>query len=194
VLDRICGRVVRLAFDDVNTDVIAPNEFRAQLKEGDHTLAALRPHVFRDIRPGLDGFVQPGDVFVVGKNFGAGSHREEAVRIFQVWGVQAVVTESTARIWFRNAIAAGLPAFEVPDATKLFGEGDQIEIDMGAWRVRNLTSGAVDQPVPSFPPTVMRILSAGGIMPLLKERLRAETGATAAGQEKDFTLTGARSR
>ena len=90
MLDRIQGRVVRLAFDDVNTDVIAPNEFRAQLKENDHTLAALRPHVFRTIRPGLDGFVQPGDVFVVGKNFGAGSHREEAVRIFQVWGVQAV--------------------------------------------------------------------------------------------------------
>ena len=35
------GRVVRLPFDDVNTDVIVPNEFRAQLKEGDHTLAAL---------------------------------------------------------------------------------------------------------------------------------------------------------
>jgi 3-isopropylmalate/(R)-2-methylmalate dehydratase small subunit len=169
------GRVVRLPFDDVNTDVIVPNEFRAQLKEGDHTLAALRPHVFRDLRPGLDAFVQPGDIFVVGKNFGAGSHREEAVRIFQVWGVQAVVTESAARIWFRNAIAAGLPTFEMPGATSLFREGDQIEIDLQQWRIRNLTTGATEQPISSFPPTVMRILSAAGILPLLKRRLDEES-------------------
>jgi 3-isopropylmalate/(R)-2-methylmalate dehydratase small subunit len=174
LLENMRGRVVRLAFDDVNTDVICPNEFRAQLKEGDHTLAALRPHVFRDLRPGLDAFVQPGDIFVVGKNFGGGSHREEAVRIFQVWGVQAVVTESAARIWFRNAIAAGFPVFELPGATGMFGEGDQIEIDLAAWRVRNLTTKAADQAIASFPPTVMRILSAGGILPLLKQRLEEE--------------------
>jgi 3-isopropylmalate/(R)-2-methylmalate dehydratase small subunit len=176
VLDRIRGRVVRLAFDDVNTDVIAPNEFRAQLKEGDHTLAALRPHVFRDLRPGLDQFVQPGDVFVVGKNFGAGSHREEAVRIFQVWGVQAVITESAARIWFRNAIAAGFPAFEMPDATKLLDEGDQVEIDLNSWQIKNVNTGA-SRSIPPFPPTVMRMLSAGGMLALLKQRLEEEKGA-----------------
>jgi 3-isopropylmalate/(R)-2-methylmalate dehydratase small subunit len=176
MLDSMRGRVVRLPFHDVNTDVIAPNEFRAQLKEGDRTLAALRPHVFRDLRPGLDQFVQAGDIFVVGRNFGAGSHREEAVTIFQVWGVQAVVTESAARIWFRNAIAAGLPVFEMPGATEVFGEGDQIEIDLLEWRIRNLTTKRTDQSIASFPPTVMRILSAGGILPLLKRRLDEETG------------------
>lgn len=174
MLERMRGRVVRLAFDDVNTDVIAPNEFRAQLKEGDHTLAALRPHVFRDLRPGLDQFVHAGDIFVVGKNFGGGSHREEAVRIFQVWGVQAVVTESAARTWFRNAIAVGLPVFELPNATRLFSEGDEIEIDPQAWRIRNLTTNAADEAIPSFPPTVMRILSAGGMLPLIKRRLDEE--------------------
>jgi 3-isopropylmalate/(R)-2-methylmalate dehydratase small subunit len=172
LLDRIQGRVVRLAFNDVNTDVIAPNEFRALLKENDHTLAALRPHVFRTIRPGLDGFVQPGDIFVVGKNFGAGSHREEAVRIFQVWGVQAVVTESAARLWFRNAIAAGLPVFELANATNIFSEGDQIEIDLQQWRVRNIDRMDAGHKVASFPPTVMRILTAGGILPLLRQRLQ----------------------
>jgi 3-isopropylmalate/(R)-2-methylmalate dehydratase small subunit len=172
----MCGRVVRLPFDDVNTDVIAPSEFRALLTEGDHTLAALRPHVFRDIRPGLDQFVEAGDIFVVGRNFGAGSHREEAVRIFQAWGVQAVVTESAARIWIRNAIAAGLPVFELPNATRLFDEGDQIEIDACQWQIRNLTANAAGVSIASFPPTVMRILSAGGILPLIKRRLDEEAG------------------
>jgi 3-isopropylmalate/(R)-2-methylmalate dehydratase small subunit len=178
MLDHMRGRVVRLPFHDVNTDVIAPNEFRALLREGDRKLEALRPHVFRDLRPGLDQFVQPGDIFVVGRNFGAGSHREEAVTIFQVWGVQAVVTESAARIWFRNAIAAGLPVFELPGATELFREGDQIEIDLQAWRIRNPTTNGPDRSISRFPPTVMRILAAGGILPLLKRRLDEEADAS----------------
>jgi 3-isopropylmalate/(R)-2-methylmalate dehydratase small subunit len=171
------GRVVRLAFDDVNTDVIAPSEFRMLIKENDRMLTALRPHVMRDLRPGLDEFVRAGDVFVVGKNFGSGSHREEAVRIFQVWGVRAVVTESAARLWFRNAIAAGLPVFELQNATKLFGEGEQIEIDMRDWQIRNLSQGGDGHPVAPFPQTVMNILDAGGILPLLKNRLESDSRA-----------------
>jgi 3-isopropylmalate/(R)-2-methylmalate dehydratase small subunit len=171
--DKLTGRVVRLPFDDVNTDIIAPGEFRMQVADDDHNLTALRPHVFRAIRPGLNDHVRSGDIFVVGKNFGCGSHREPAVQIFKVWGVQAVVTESAARIWFRNAIAAGVPVFEVKNATKLFSEGQNIEIDMLTWRIRNLDSGA-EEPIASFPETVMNILSAGGILSLLKTRVETQ--------------------
>ena len=167
------GRVVRLAFNDVNTDIIAPGEYRLQVADNDHQLTALRPHVFRAIRPGLDAFVQPGDIFVVGKNFGAGSHREPAVQIFNVWGVQAVIAESAARIWFRNAIAAGLPVFELADATKHFNEGDEAEIDTVSWKIRN-TGRETSHDVPSFPPTVERILDAGGILPLLRQRVEEQ--------------------
>jgi 3-isopropylmalate/(R)-2-methylmalate dehydratase small subunit len=177
MLDHIRGRVINLPFDDVNTDVIAPGEFRALLKENDRELTALRQHVMRDLRPGLNETVQSGDIFVVGKNFGSGSHREEAVRIFPVWGVQAIVTESAARLWFRNAIAAGLPVFELENATSLFGEGDDIEIDLQDWKIRNLSRNAEGHAVPQFPQTVMRILAAGGILPLLKDRIDKEQPA-----------------
>ena len=171
--DVIKGRVVRLAFHDVNTDIIAPGEFRLQVADNDHELTALRPHVFRAIRPNLDAFVRPGDIFVVGKNFGAGSHREPAVQIFKVWGVQAIIAESAARIWFRNAIAAGLPVFELENATKLFDEGDEAEIDTGKWLIRNRAKG-VECTVPAFPPTVTRIIEAGGILALLKARVEEQ--------------------
>jgi 3-isopropylmalate/(R)-2-methylmalate dehydratase small subunit len=171
---KISGRVIRLPFNDVNTDVIAPGEYRANVEDDDHLLTALRPHVFEAIRRGLDDVVQPGDVFVVGKNFGCGSHREPAVQIFKVWGVQAVVVESAARIWFRNAIAAGLPVFELKGATNLFNENDQIEIDMTEWQIRNLTSESPLYPVARFPQTVARILDAGGILALLKQRVDAQ--------------------
>src|SRR6267142_2314562 len=101
MLQMIRGRVVRIALDDVNTDVITPTEYRYAQPDGDKELKLLRPHVMEAIRPGFDDYVKPGDVFVVGKNFGCGSHREPAVQIFKVWGVQAMVVETAARIWFR---------------------------------------------------------------------------------------------
>jgi 3-isopropylmalate/(R)-2-methylmalate dehydratase small subunit len=167
------GRVIRMPFDDVSTDVIAPSAYRAKGGE-DRELTELRPHVMAALRPGLDEIVKPGDIFVMGKNYGLGSHRETAVTIFHVWGVQAVVTESAARIWFRNSIAKALPVFQLKDALKLFEEGDQMEIDMNKWSISNLSKKAPANPIEPFPPTVMRIMDAGGMMPLLKQRVEAE--------------------
>jgi 3-isopropylmalate/(R)-2-methylmalate dehydratase small subunit len=177
MLENMRGRVVRIAVDDISTDVIAPSQYRGAVADNDPNLTVLRPHVLEAVRTGLDEHVRPGDIFVCGKNFGLGSHREPAVQIFKVWGVQAVVTESAARIWFRNALAAGLPAFELEDATKLFAEDDEIEIDVGNWRVSNLTR-TDNAALSPFPPTVMRILEAGGIMQLLKQRVEAEMSAS----------------
>jgi 3-isopropylmalate/(R)-2-methylmalate dehydratase small subunit len=102
------------------------------------------------------------------------------VRIFKVWGVQAIVADSAARIWFRNAIAFGLPVFQLKDATKLFDEGDQIEIDLKRWCIRNPKNAGAEHRIPEFPPTVMNILDSGGIMQLLKKRADAELGTAAA--------------
>ena len=89
-------------------------------------------------------------------------------------GPLAVVAESASRIWFRNAIAAGLPVFQLENATRIFGEGDEIEIDMKAWSLRNASQNGEPHAVSPFPPTVLRILDAGGIMPLLKQRIDAQ--------------------
>ena len=168
----ISGRVIRLPFNDVSTDVIAPTHFKSTTSE-DRELSALRPHAMGAIRPGLDDVVRPGDIFVCGRNFALGSHRESAVRIFKVWQVQAVVAESAARIWFRNSIASGLPVFQLKDALSLFDEGDQMEIDTQNWRISNATRNETF-PINKFPPTVMEILDAGGIMNMLKSKVDAE--------------------
>ena len=177
--DSIRGRVIKMPFDDVSTDVIAPNRYRATSGE-DRELTALRPWIMGALRPGLNDVVKPGDVFVVGRNFGLGSHRETAVRIFKIWGVQAIVADSAARLWFRNAIAGGLPVFQLKDATKLFEEGDQIEIDLKRWCIKNAKNAAAEHRISPFPPTVMSILDEGGIMQLLKKRSDAELGTATA--------------
>ncbi len=176
----IRGRVIKMPFNDVSTDVIAPNRYRATTGE-DREMKAQRPWVMGALRAGLDDIVKPGDIFVVGKNFGLGSHRETAVRIFQIWGVQAVVAESAARLWFRNSIAFGLPVFQLKGVLNLFEEGDEMEIDLKRWSIRNSKKSAEDHKISEFPPTVMNILNAGGTMQLLKKRIDAElAGKTAA--------------
>jgi 3-isopropylmalate/(R)-2-methylmalate dehydratase small subunit len=165
----IRGRVIKLAQNGIDTDVIAPGEWLLK-GFGDPNLETLRPHVFESIRPQLNEIVKPGDVFVVGRNFGAGSHREAAVQIFQIWGVQAVIGESLARLWFRNAIAAGFPAFQLPGVTQMFDEGETIEIDLAAWTVSNPARDAT-RSIRPFPPTVVRMLEAGGMIALLKQRI-----------------------
>ncbi len=163
----IRGRVIKMPFDDVSTDVIAPNRYRATSGE-DRELTALRPWIMGALRPGLNDIVKPGDIFVVGKNFGLGSHRETAVRIFHIWGVQAIVAESAARLWFRNAIAAALPVFQLKGVMNLFEEGDQMEIDLRKWCIRNTKTPSAEHRINAFPPTVMNILDEGGILKLLK--------------------------
>jgi 3-isopropylmalate/(R)-2-methylmalate dehydratase small subunit len=167
------GRVIRMPFHDVSTDVITPTHFKSNAGE-DRELTTLRPHAMGAIRPGLNDIVKPGDIFVCGSNWALGSHRETAVRIFKVWGVQAVVAESAARIWFRNSIAHGFPVFQLKNALELFDEGDQMEIDTRQWRISNL-SRKQSHAVNPFPPTVMDILNAGGIMNLLKSQVDSET-------------------
>lgn len=168
----IRGRVIKLDRDNIDTDVIAP-AYWLRLSAGEKNLETLLPHAFEAIRPDLYQTVRSGDVFVVGRNFGAGSHREQAVLILKQWGVQAVVGESLARIYFRNAIGAGLPAFNLPGVTEMFADGEDIEIDMENWKITNRDRGERRDLQP-FPPTVLRILAAGGIPALVKSRIEQQ--------------------
>ena len=58
-------------------------------------------------------FVQPGEtktpyqIVIAGRNYGCGSSREHAPIALGAAGVQAVVAESFARIFFRNCVATG---------------------------------------------------------------------------------------
>jgi len=54
--------------------------------------------------------VKLGEIIVAGRNFGCGSSRETAPAALKALGIGAVVAESFARIFYRNAIAIGLPA------------------------------------------------------------------------------------
>ena len=151
--------------DNVDTDVIIPARYLNV-----STPEELARHCMEGIDPGFASTVQPGDMIVGGENFGCGSSREHAPLAIKGAGVACIVAKSFARIFYRNAINIGLPILECPAAVNDAEAGHQLEIDLEAGQVRNLTTGRVCQAKP-YPPFVMAIINAGGLVPYTRRRI-----------------------
>jgi 3-isopropylmalate/(R)-2-methylmalate dehydratase small subunit len=143
--------------DDISTDHIAPGRLfhlRTNMPE-------LAKHVLEDARPEFAAGMAAGDFVVGGRNFGLGSSREHAPRIIKLAGVSAVLAQSFARIFFRNAINVGLPVLQCD--TRGIADQDELQVDLGAGEVLDLTSGVVIPFVP-LPPVMVTILGDGGLV------------------------------
>jgi len=161
----IKGRVWKFK-DDVDTDQIIPARYLVTTDPKE-----LAKHVMEDADPTFPSKVKEGDIIVAGKNFGCGSSREHAPLAIKGAGVSAVVAESFARIFFRNAINLGLLIIESPDAAREAEEGDELEIDINQGIIRNLTKGK-EYKIKPLPENLQAILKAGGLMEYAKERLK----------------------
>jgi 3-isopropylmalate/(R)-2-methylmalate dehydratase small subunit len=129
-------------------------------------LAELAKHTLEDLRPEFPSSVKLGDVIVAGKNFGAGSSREHAPTVIKMLGVSAIVAESFARIFYRNAINIGLPLL-ICDTSSI-KDGDLIEVDLQGSTVRDLTNG-VEMRFKPLSEEMLKILSEGGIVNYVKK-------------------------
>jgi len=148
--------------DSISTDHIAPGRYfhlRTNLPE-------LAKHVLEDANPDFASRMAPGDFVVAGRNFGLGSSREHAPRIIRIAGVNAVLAQSFARIFFRNSINVGLPVLEID--TSGIEQGDELEIDLGAGTVRNVTRNETLAFAP-LPPVMVNILDDGGLVEHFKK-------------------------
>jgi 3-isopropylmalate/(R)-2-methylmalate dehydratase small subunit len=151
------GRVHRLP-DDVDTDQILPGEFLTTVPNEE-----LGEYALRGYDPEFAARIEDGDVLVAGTNFGLGSSRESAPVALRNAGVGAIVAESFARIFYRNAINVGLPIAVVPGISDHVSDGDTLRVDVARGEVENLTTGESFDTDP-LPPDLLEILEAGGLV------------------------------
>ena len=153
--------------DNVDTDVIIPARYLTA-----HDEATLAAHAMEDLDPTFASEVKAGDVIVAGANFGCGSSREHAAIALKAAGVSGVVASSFARIFYRNAINMGLPILVSPEAVADASAGDDIELDVEAATVRNLTTGREFE-AERLPEFVLDIARAGGLVGWVREKVAA---------------------
>jgi 3-isopropylmalate/(R)-2-methylmalate dehydratase small subunit len=174
VQQRIEGRVWTLG-RDVDTDQIISGKYLTIIDPNE-----LKKHVFEIALPEFAAHAQAGDILVAGENFGSGSSREHAPQAMRAVGVGAVVADSFARIFFRNAINLGIPAVEAPGVRAIFSQGDRARVDLEHGTVENLTTNASVR-FPPLPPHLLSLLEAGGLVEKVRRELDARRAAAPAG-------------
>src|SRR5690349_14876241 len=168
----IVGRARRLG-DDINTDyIITSTRKRDTLDE-----TVLARYLFETLDPAFAASVRPGDILVAGRNFGCGSAMEIAVTVILAAGIRAVVAQSFARTFYRNAINNGLIPIECDTGNIVEGDTVTIRFGEGSIEVENARDGAVVVGRP-MPPFMHEILEAGGLVGYLRRADGAMRGAT----------------
>jgi 3-isopropylmalate/(R)-2-methylmalate dehydratase small subunit len=157
----IKGKVHKFG-DDINTDDIIAAKYLVSFEAKE-----LGRHCLESIKLDFVQSVQPGDIIVAGKNFGCGSSREHAPLAIKGCGISAVVAQSFAAIFFRNAINIGLPFLESGDINRI-EDGDSLEIDLAGGIIKNLSKGR-SYKTEAFPEFLQKIVEEGGLMNYVKK-------------------------
>ena len=163
-MDKIDGFAYILG-DDINTDDIVPS----------HTLTMrdtneMAKFTLEFIDPNFAQNVLSGNIIIAGENFGTGSSREEAVNVFKILGIKAIIAKSFARIYFRNLINKGIPGITLNWDENDFSKGDTLEISLQEGIISNTTKH-VKIEFTKLPEFLTEILREGGILNQLKKKL-----------------------
>ena len=180
--DKISGKAYVLG-DNIDTDQIIPAQHlvydledpEEQKLYGKFCLSGV-PEAQAGLPNGHVPFVPEGkttsdfQIILAGSNFGCGSSREHAPAALKIAGVKAIVAESYARIFYRNAIDGGfVPPFETRQRLlDDFKTGDSVEIDTKNYTLTNLSTGKTVELLPLG--DILDILNAGGIFNYAREK------------------------
>ena len=160
---KVTGTAIKFG-DNVDTDVILPGKYLVLIDPKD-----LAKHALEGLDPAFPEKAKKGVIIVGGKNFGCGSSREQAPLALKYSGVQCVLAESFARIFYRNSINIGLPVIECKGISTAVNDGDEVSLDLEAGKIQNVSKNQTLQgtKLPSF---IMEILSDGGLIEKLRKR------------------------
>jgi len=149
--------------DDVDTDQI----FHQSLLTI-HDPNEIKPHIFGNLE-GYKSFGKEdnvGKILLVGKNFGKGSTRQQAVTGFLAHGIKAIIGESFGPIYYSNAVNSGLLLVEAPGISEFkVKDDDDLEIDITQSVIINQENSESIK-FAKIPQPVLDIMKAGGLLKL----------------------------
>ena len=149
--------------NDIDTDIIVPGRYLIYTDE-----ERLSEHCMEGLDAEFNEKCKKGDFIVAGTNFGCGSSREHAPIALKGVGVAAVIAESFARIFYRNATNVGVPLLEAPGITKIVEDGEEIEVDMEKGCITSANGESIT--FKKLPPFMLEILEQGGLIEYLKNK------------------------
>ena len=164
-MNSITGAVLAKFGSHISTDDMTSGKYITS-----HEPAEVAKICMRDIDPYFPRMMAPGVFLVAERNFGCGSSRETAAIAVKAAGTRVVIAEEFARIFYRNCFNIGLPCIECPGIHSATDVGDELEIDFAEGVIRNRTKGSKHTFSP-IPEALFRQLEAGGLVPLIHERL-----------------------
>lgn len=141
--------------NNIDTDQIIPAEHLVYSLTDENESKKYGEFAFSGVPPAKAGlplgnikFTKGGNhkseftIVIGGWNFGCGSSREHAPFALQVAGVQAIVAESYARIFYRNSVDGGflVPLESNGELKTEIKTGDDLEINLENYSLKNLTS------------------------------------------------------
>ena len=155
--------------DNIDTDQIIPAQYLNLVPTIPEEYRKLGSYALAGLPADFPPFVAEGHersdyaVIIAGRNFGCGSSREHAPIALGAAGVKAVVAESYARIFFRNAVATGelYPLESTERLCDLFRIGEEVEIDTEACQISAVATGRRFALAPLG--AVAPVIAAGGI-------------------------------
>lgn len=156
-------------FPNIDTDMIFHNQYLAITDFNE-----MGQYIFDNLE-GWEDFAKkakPGDIVIVGPNFGCGSSRQQAVDGFRTLGIQAIVSESYGAIYFRNAVNTGMGLIRCPGIENAgIKHLSEIEINLDNGVIKDAESGQVLTEAVPLSEVQKSILEAGSLFAYGKKAL-----------------------
>ncbi len=133
-------------YNNIDTDQIYHNNYLAVTDislMGQYALGNLKGH------ESFHKTTQKNDIIIAGKNFGAGSSRQQAVDCFTSLGISLILCESIGAIYKRNAVNSGFPIICCEKISELASgdnavvkNGDTLEVNIETGIIKKYDNGA----------------------------------------------------
>ncbi len=157
---QVDGRVWVIDKDNIDTDMIYHNRYLAITD-----IDQMGQYTFDNLK-GYEHFAkeaQKGDILIVGKNFGCGSSRQQAVDCFKSLGISVIIAESFGSIYERNAINSAMPILVAEGIAKKIKDKNQLSVNIKTGEIHDKTQHNTYHAKP-FSKAQLDIYKRGGLL------------------------------